>query len=295
MFNLTELFSKPITKDDILSVLDNTESKITTIVIPTYKNAVPALKDVKLNEEAEYILSILARNYSNGSNDLSKTVSAIYKDLTKIRGVITDLEEAIDSNLPDAVVKDNVTLKSEALMKLASQIEFTVDYSIYLLDYFVTESSEYENLEVEIPKPIVSYIKANVLAFGQMLDFLTENAKQIINNLDNVPDVRVVGLDKSMIKAAISKLKYMMRLSNLEKGFVGNPIYHIRMWIAEIQVYKYQGDKDRKRLLELKIAKLKENKNGKNNAKIDKQVEYYQNLVNDIDFKIKQYEKELDE
>lgn len=293
MIKLTDLIKKPIRKEDILSVLTNTENKITKVVIPTYKNAVSALKGSELKDTAKGLYNSLILSYDNGNKDIGKTISNIHKDMSRIRSVISELESSIDDILPVAVVSDNLTLRAETLMKLTSQIEFAASYSVVLLDYLISNVDVYDQDDGGIPPAMSKYILANVTNFGLILNFLTANAKKIILGLDNIPDVYIYRLETSTLAAGISRLKSMLSLSTMERGFRNNPIYHIRLWFVEIQVRKYQGDKDRKQLLELKISKLKDSKDGKNNAKVDKSIEYYQKLVNELDYAIHKYETEV--
>ena len=70
-----------------------------------------------------------------------------------------------------------------------------------------------------------------------------------------------------------------------------NPIYHIRIRIAEWQAAKYQEAKEERSMVELRLLSLKELKSGKDNARLEQQIEYNQERLSKLTAKIGRMEE----
>jgi hypothetical protein len=76
-------------------------------------------------------------------------------------------------------------------------------------------------------------------------------------------------------------------------GFEMNPIYHFRLMIAEWQADRYKSYKEKKKLLEVKLLNLKIAKDGKRDPKLDREVNYYESLVEDLEYKMSKMEESV--
>ena len=71
-----------------------------------------------------------------------------------------------------------------------------------------------------------------------------------------------------------------------------NPIYHIRMLIADWQVSRYKAAQEEKRMLEFRLLKLKLQSTGKADAKLDQNIEYTEQRLQQLNFKLHKMEQE---
>ena len=71
-----------------------------------------------------------------------------------------------------------------------------------------------------------------------------------------------------------------------------NPIYHVRMAIADWQVTRYKAAQEEKRMLEFKLLKLKLAQTGKKDARLDEQIEYTAGRLDKLNYKLKTMEEQ---
>jgi hypothetical protein len=81
--------------------------------------------------------------------------------------------------------------------------------------------------------------------------------------------------------------------SHMVQGFEMNPIYHFRLMVAEWQANRYKSYKEKKKLLEVKLLNLKIAKDGKRDPKLDREVIYYESVVEDLEYRMSKMEESV--
>lgn len=71
-----------------------------------------------------------------------------------------------------------------------------------------------------------------------------------------------------------------------------NPIYHIRMAIAEWQVARYNAAIEEKRALEYRLLALKASSDGKKDAKLEEAIEYSEARLAKLNYKLATMEED---
>jgi hypothetical protein len=74
-------------------------------------------------------------------------------------------------------------------------------------------------------------------------------------------------------------------------GFIGNPIFHIRMWLVDKEIEKYEALKTRKKILEGRILELKLGKDA-TSEKTKKAIDVFEKDILKIDDKIHRIEED---
>lgn len=90
------------------------------------------------------------------------------------------------------------------------------------------------------------------------------------------------------------KADHVDLFANLPQGFVGSPIYSIRLIFAQWEADRYRGLKDRKKMMELRLLHLTLLKeNGNTDVDVEKEIIYLQKRVSDIDFNLDKIEASI--
>ena len=85
-------------------------------------------------------------------------------------------------------------------------------------------------------------------------------------------------------------------LNNLPSGFLGSPIYSIRLIFSQWEADRYRHMKDKKRLLELRLLHLRMLKeNGQSDIQMEKEMTYLQKSVTDLDYRISKIEADCND
>ena len=86
-----------------------------------------------------------------------------------------------------------------------------------------------------------------------------------------------------------TRVKIKSENIGLATNFIGNPIYHLRLFLVDLSLMRLENLKEKRNLLELKLLELKSAQNGQDTSKLKKQIEFYEEKLNKLDLKIQKY------
>ena len=121
-----------------------------------------------------------------------------------------------------------------------------------------------------------------------------KNIKNILDEILELPDVPVSISQtdsSSMLDTFLKKIKKISFIPTAN-GFVGNPIYHFRMWLVDREIRKYEALKDRKEALELRLMELRYQESGSTDENIKERIAYFEEKISKIEYEIAKIEKD---
>ena len=123
-------------------------------------------------------------------------------------------------------------------------------------------------------------------AFVQIFPVLKGKIETDLKNLNKLSTDPITEKNKFRLINHVSSMGVDFVLP--VNDFIGTPIFAIRRWFVDRDVKKYKLLKEKKRLLELKILRLEAQKTGnaKEDSKLSKSIEYYQRVVDDLEYEI---------
>ena len=276
-----------IKKEDVVKNLDDIATAIKEEVLPTL-DVVIKNSDLEIINKSKYIKPIMITSGIKAKDGRELFV--------KIKGIITNINKALGNletlvldELPDIVSDKTITVKDAAILKTISDIGnitlFTSDVAyLILIDGNVNDT--------EFPKKKINDVIDGIPTYGNMLKVYGSNFNNKLENIKKLPDTKLVLDNKkaNMLEKIVSKNAKLIDVPNAS-SFNGNPIYHVRMWLVDIEMLKYERLKDKKKLIELKIMELKLKAKNESNDKLTKQIEYYEEKLAKIDYKISKIEE----
>lgn len=294
MVNYHKMFPKSgiLDKSDILKNLDNTFASLTESVIPTLEKVIEDARDlniIKANKNLTTILKNCGLNFSDNRDGLIKLKTV----LVNISKGQTNLFKLLDSILTDKLTDKTLTVKQAAGLKILDDITAITLFVPDFVYFVLTNNGTDENSELFNKKKVKEVI-LNTYEFNKLIDAYKDKFTNTIDDVYKVSDAEIYISDGklSMLQSIISKAK-QIKLP-LTSGFVGNPLYLIRMWSVDRGVKKYEANKDKKRLVELKLAELRAKEAGgeAGTVKLQEQISYYENRLSDLEYKIRRFEEE---
>jgi hypothetical protein len=126
-------------------------------------------------------------------------------------------------------------------------------------------------------------------AFLVSLNAALTNEREIKDKLEDIPNVIVSPETVEVTQRTVGLTKTDPFQAGLIP-FVINPIYHVRMRIAEWQVRRYELAKEEMVAAELKLLMLKESRSGKKDAGLERKIEVYDDRVQKLRRKILEME-----
>src|SRR5205085_1966090 len=128
----------------------------------------------------------------------------------------------------------------------------------------------------------VRYLKDNFIQFCTIMANLIKPVTMIESQLQQIPDIVITDENSKTLEHTAGDSK----IDPFSHGIVPicmNPIYHFRMRVAEWQVDRLNNAKEEKKLLELRKLKMERAKAGKKDAGLDKQIDYIQGRIENLD------------
>ena len=300
IFNFVQKLLPRIERSTIAEDLRTTEKECLNIVIPSWNAAETYFKLNKLaSPEAEDFSSLFYRNFDlhkamkapNFTSDIARRVSVLHEN-------IVVLQAALDEFLEKDIIADGLTVRSAFVVRAASNMSLVTRYLMALLNYLYTvEAKHYDtSLEpgLEICKAEMKYVEQNFVRFAKLFGEYTIPSKEFKKLVGEIPEVFVSQATQQAVTGF-----HGSTLDPFEKygvsGFVGNPIYRVRLLIAKWQNDRYESAKAKKQQLELRLLYLQMQKDEKTDPTVINEIKRLQDRIEGYDKYLRDVEESIAE
>jgi len=244
----------------------------------------------KTDDIIEVVTEKLPDNINIYSSNLNVTAMVYIFYLVRFIADLPDFLDAVTGLLDRTIARDiklPVAYNRGFILRYIHDFEYLEKTGLITekgIDAILSSIGEFptgDNLSKNIPLKVKEKVISNVIgdtAIGKYFTMFLSSFK--------------TGTDKHK-----SKHETLTRNKNLTAGFAGNPIYHIRKIIADLEINNYEKRKLEKKKLELKVQYLKEKAAGEMDEKkaeiYRKQIEILENKIEKLDAKIRAFEEKL--
>lgn len=274
----------------VLTELEQIKDKLNSYTIPAYKTA-QGVHDKLESAEAKFFEGVYHKMIGRG-----KMFQEISKRLEVASEVCDYLLDAVNDKFQEDITRASLSAYTLNVLKLTEAISFISDYGRRLV-VFVTTVELNKKMGVEeldgITKAEKDFIYEYRNAFFEGLKILETSADDIEKKLEAIPNVLVNPDNFDTVKSAVG----VGNADPLKLNFFSpryNPFLFVNMKIVTYQASKYNQAKADLKEIQIKILKLKQLREGKEDAKLDTQIEYYTNLNNHLKADIDRMEEEYE-
>ncbi len=274
-------------KRTLTGEINQINDKLKSFTIPAYSQLDKNPFDSKT---AKYFEGLYSKQVTRG-NMYKGILDALQTSLE----VSQYLDDQVDEKFGDDITRASLTAYMVNTLKLIQVIDFVSDYARRLCRYLATTAiNAQNNVEDElhgIVKAEQDFIEQYKYAFFDALKILNAPAKDITSKLESIPNVIVTPDNIDNVGAAVGK----NAVDPLAMNFITtryNPALFFGTKVARYQANKYSQAKLDLQEIQCKLLKLKQARSGKQDAKLDKQIEYYENLNNKIHAEIEDMEED---
>ena len=298
-----------IERDDLIDVMGEVEKNIGSVVIPS-------LNDLAKTVSGEKVLSSNVLFSSLKLKDDSEFFKRLVKIMERYNKIVPTLKGKINDELPDVFTANTSNINIKLVISLVSEGVFfadnMTDITAYLINKFYTKSGS--DLEPSVSSKLGSKLMLLIKIMPEM-----EKARldKVVDTIGNVPTIKtlkqedtsvipteiVLGFFKTtfkisdrdtqtFLKRALGFFNYKQEAKvnkTVAKNFIGNPIYHLRLFLIDLEMLRFERLKESRRLMELRILELKQLESGTVDPKLTKSIKYYENELNKLDMKIERY------
>lgn len=227
-------------------------------------------------------------------------VGGVYDAIKNSQLILDYLEELVSTefnHVSQTILKDGITFKKANVLQYVDVIDFLMSYGRRIVELlYVLEANQKspnaQKLEDAFTPEDLEYIDKNLQAFIDAIRMGSYDIKELAQAFSEIPDA-VANAESEEVMSSTVGLQKIDPFGQRNFFSTRSPIYHLQMWIAESQVRKYQAAIERRKLVELRLLKLRELKDGGMAPdNIESQIAYQEARLDKINRQIREKEEQ---
>lgn len=226
--------------------------------------------------------------------DIAKDTITLFSN-AKINGEY--IYEQIRDTVNDVVVTEALTAARANIFRSVAHYFFMTRYALDLLNYIYIQESKLALSELDkgfkLNKKQEEFITKNSWVYARLLSVYGSSSSKFKDHLQSIESISVSKNKLDEVEDMYSSNKLDL-FNNLPNGFIGSPIYSVRLIFAQWTADRHRNLKDKKKLLELRVLHLRLLKEqNQSDVSVEKEIQYLQNRLDDIDYSIAKIEQDL--
>lgn len=278
-------FTGAMKKEAVREYVDFLFNSINDEVLPTFDILLQD-KSLDVIKKNTYLKTVAQQADLRG--DGYKALERIQLFFTQVSKSQKDIKSLVEKHCSEVITNKELKAKDAAIVKFLTDIYTITSYTLDFV-YFIIVDEKHS----ELPKFKFKKIKEGMANYITLLKSYSKFYDEMVSDIAKMDDDSI-SVDmttaqqqmKEMVLAKKSKLT-----SFPFSSFIGNPIYHIRMWLVDKEIEKLEALKLKKQLIELKVHELRLNNDGGKDPNLAKQIAYYEDKLASIEYKIEKIEK----
>lgn len=275
-----------IKKDTIIEDIRTVRGELKDTVCPVYEQGAQLMKNWKFKSaEVQAVLRVFSDLCKSSGN----IVVSIDKNLPTVLENLEEVEAYIDRVYSDTVAAAGVTYLKAQLLQYVEAAGFFASYGRRLLNFIYVyetapfvkeEDANYDPVKAALSPAEMEYVETNIHNFCAVYNALTNPSADLRKRLAEIPDIVVTDDNAHTLVHTVGEKK-------LDPGLFGfipvsfNPIYHVRMAIAEWQIGRYKQSETELQMLQMRALNLEQLIKNQPNAALQKRLEETRDRVED--------------
>lgn len=268
--------------------LRNLSEELTSKTLPPYQAGKDFFnKDYKFKAKPLAELESRAkRSVDHRAPNLILLTLAGLEQANKNVGAVIDL---VDKHYANDVVRDGMTYLKVNLLQYVESMSFLSLYARrLLLVAYGLEALGSETPDRDLSRDL-QWVERR---FDQFLVCLKANLMTeatLTKKLDDIPDIKVQEGTDATVRQTVGANK----IDPMGFGFIAarfHPVYHVRKAILRFQNYRHKLAGEEKELLEFKLQNLKNQRDGKRDARLEETIERLEGRVSKMQFEMEEFE-----
>ena len=233
--------------------------------------------------------------------DLQKnSLYLIERILAAVPERINDMIKMSNINTGRIVSKVEITYPQAIIIRLAELLEFFQVFARkLLLQIYAKEHESLSDKTNVLSEPLspleVKWLETHYESFIILLNVFSVNKEDFVRTLSSIPDIAID--ENEEVQAAV-RANAGARTDPFMLGIIPytwNPIYHIRMGLAEWRKARLDAAYSERELLELRLELVRAKQAGESNAKLEDSIDRMQNRLKKLNVKIIELENSFKE
>ena len=288
-----------VNRSDIADDLRTTEKEMTKIVMPSYQQAADAFRTIKPQSvEVESLQAVFSANFKANRHSSAKNfIIDINIRLKNLLENMTYMSTLLDTVVDKDIITSGLTTRSAFVLRSASNMSFLSRYMLSLLNYIYTVEAISRDVEVEpsieISKAEVKYVENKFHAFVKLFAQYSAEPEEFKKLYEAIPDLIANERTNKMLAAMLESKEADPLASTGYSGFVGSPIYTVRLAFAQWQNSRYESAKAKKQQLEFRLLYLENQAKNRKDPALMNEIQRLQDRIEKLDYQLAETDTEL--
>ena len=282
---ISSVFSSEATiakQSNVIETVLAVDNSITNNILPVLNNVLELDKGVLNKNKTLTAINKLSNTRFTDNVDLINKIKEFFLEIQDNKDTLI---ANIKSNCPSVITVKTLTCKQAATLKVVNDLTSMSLFVLDLVNAFL--ALETGNGTSNLSKAQLASLDACSRDFVAVFDSYYKKLNKLIKDLKDVSAELINQSESDTTNNIISSTNgKQVDLPSDTNGFLGNPIYHIRMWFVERSLAKLQILEDKKKLIELRIQQIRANEKNLPDEQIAKMINYYEEELSNIEYKI---------
>lgn len=289
--SLLPSFEKSRMEDDIKSI----KEELGVATIEPYKSASEHFKDHDFssrdNKDFDRIFKrdVKVESRLKGNN----YVTTVYNVLDRSLSTLPIVENRVEELFGDKVTAEGMTFARANVLRYVELLYFVSRYArrLLMLTYHNERLASGRESENPFSPAEMDWLLRNQRTFIHGIGVVSHSDKDLRAMFSNIPNMVIIPEEEENVNQTVGKMK----LDPMRTGFINpllNPIYHVRMHYTDFLVSRYKLAQEEKRSLEYRLLSLKEIGQGRDDPKLEQQIEYTENRIRKLNRKLAKMEED---
>ena len=282
---ISSVFSSEATiakQSNVIETVLAVDNSITNNILPVLNNVLELDKGVLNKNKTLTAINKLSNTRFTDNVDLINKIKEFFLEIQDNKDTLIAI---IKSNCPSVITVKTLTFKQAATLKVVNDLTSMSLFVLDLVNAFL--ALETGNGTSNLSKAQLASLDACSRDFVAVFDSYYKKLNKLIKDLKDVSAELINQSESDTTNNIISSTNgKQIDLPSDTNGFLGNPIYHIRMWFVERSLAKLQILEDKKKLIELRIQQIRANEKNLPDEQIAKMINYYEEELSNIEYKI---------
>lgn len=282
-------------KSDLRKDLDNIADELLNDTLPPYRTAVDVFSGQKFaSKDVEaFAKEFKSRVKIQYSGNYIQVINFV---LGRIEENLPTIQNLVEKNYSEDGFREAMSFLRINLLQYVEAVGFAVHYSRMLLRWTLNAETaatddQHAHYIESMAKPELDMLFKRKDAFFDVLVILARPKAEVVESFKEIPD-SIATQDNIEI---VNSVAGHSRTDPFRFGMIPywmNPIYHVRMAVAEWQASRYNAAKEERKMLEMKLLNLRQVQAGTPDAALQQQIEYNGDRLKKINAKISEMEEE---
>lgn len=281
-----------IEKSMVSKDISRLRAEMTDSTIPAFEAASATLKGWTFkdshNIEMEKVFSKYVRTRFRGN-----FVTVIHELMKRSLENLNVLEKQLKEEFGSDIVRSALTYSRAQLIQLVETYSFLNKYSRTLLIHVTSTElhvvAKRNGESTSLTNGQRKWLVDNKRNYIQLLAGVDRTPKELDKILKGIPNIEVGETDDGMAAVVGAGKLDPLQLGVSVRQL--NPIYHLRMAWEDWMFHRLEVAKEERQLVEYQLLDLKNQNEGLNDPRIDKAIEYTEERLTTLNFKVNKLEQ----